>query len=37
MRGACYDGAMSYLGDSPFVTDYMVDGDGKIVRTSGFS
>lgn len=37
LAAAYADGAMSYLGDSPFVTDYMVDGDGKIVRTSGFS
>lgn len=36
--GAAYaEGALSYLGAFPFATDYVVDGDGTLVRTKGYS
>jgi hypothetical protein len=35
--GAYAEGAVAYLGDTPFATDYIVDVDGKIVRTTGYS
>lgn len=37
LSAAYADGAMAYLGNLPFVTDYVVDANGKIVKTSGFS
>lgn len=35
--GAYAEGALSYLGNMPFATDYVIDVDGAIVRTSGYS
>ncbi|MCR9123249.1 MAG: porin [Phyllobacteriaceae bacterium] len=35
--GAYAEGGMSYLGGLPFASDYLVDGNGAIVPTKGFS
>lgn len=37
LSAAYADGAMAYLGHLPFLTDYVVDADGTIAKTSGFS
>ncbi|WP_306119426.1 MULTISPECIES: porin [unclassified Roseitalea] len=37
VSGAYAEGGVSYLGGLPFASDYLVDGDGTLVKTRGYS